>query len=125
MMLPMILFTQTEAQHWQDALLCERIFVKKVAIPEQFFAEWLDPEVKRVCLEAIEKLREQWAEITWIDMPILKYSVPTYYILCPAEVSTNMARFDGVRFGLQGDTSEFERIHDYYASKEHSDSVLK
>lgn len=54
--------------------------------------------MKAVCLEAIEKMKEQGAEVTWIDMPILQYSVPTYYIICPAEVSTNMARFDGVRF---------------------------
>lgn len=49
-------------------------------------------------------------------MPILQYSVPTYYVLCPAEVSTNMAKFDGIRFGLQKDTKDFETIHDYYAA---------
>jgi aspartyl-tRNA(Asn)/glutamyl-tRNA(Gln) amidotransferase subunit A len=109
-------FTPQEAKAWQDALARTDCQGKKIAIPEQFFGDWLDPYVKRVCLEAIEHLKEQWAEVTWIDLPILQYSVPTYYIICPAEVSTNMARFDGVRFGLQGDTSEFERMHDYYAS---------
>lgn len=51
-----------------------------------------------------------------IDLPILSSSVPVYYILCPAEVSTNMAKFDGLRFGLQKNTADFDRIHDYYSA---------
>jgi aspartyl-tRNA(Asn)/glutamyl-tRNA(Gln) amidotransferase subunit A len=109
-------FTPAEALAWKAALDRKDCAGKKIAIPEQFFDDGLDPDVKSVCLEAIERLKEAWAEVTWIDLPVLKLAVPTYYVLCPAEVSTNMARFDGVRFGLQGDTSKFERMYDYYAS---------
>ena len=78
--------------------------------------EGVDPEVKRAIEHTISYLREQGAIVEMIDLPILKAAIAAYYIICPAEVSTNMARFDGLRFGLQGDTSEFERMHDYYAS---------
>lgn len=109
-------FTQSEATSRKEACTRTDCRAKKIAIPEQFFDEWIDKDVKQVCLEAIDYLKKQGAEITRIDLPVLSYSVPTYYILCPAEVSTNMARFDGVRFGLQWDTSEFERMYEYYAS---------
>jgi len=49
-----------------------------------------------------------------VDLPILKYSVPIYYILMPAEVSTNLARFDGIRFGHQDDTMKYDDMNDYF-----------
>ena len=47
-------------------------------------------------------------------MPILQYSVPIYYVLCPAEVSTDMSRFDGIRFGYQDDTMKYDDLQAYY-----------
>lgn len=108
-------FTAEEQESRQRALKRDNLRGKHIAVPQQFFGEGLDEGVKQCCLETIEYLRSQWAEVEWIDMPILEYSVPTYYIICPAEVSTNMARFDGVRFGLQEQTEWFDRIYDYYA----------
>jgi len=49
-------------------------------------------------------------------MPILKYALAVYYIVVPAEVSTNLSRFDGIRFGYQEDTFDYDKIYDYYAN---------
>jgi aspartyl-tRNA(Asn)/glutamyl-tRNA(Gln) amidotransferase subunit A len=49
-----------------------------------------------------------------VDMPILGYSVPMYYTIMPAEVSTNLARFDGIKFGLQDDMTKFDSLVSYY-----------
>lgn len=108
-------FTEQERSAWHEALTWTDLKGKKIAVPQQFFDAWLDEDVKKCCLDTIAYLSEKWAEIDRIDLPIVQYAVPTYYIITPAEVSTNMARFDGIRFGLQGDTGEFDRIHDYYA----------
>jgi aspartyl-tRNA(Asn)/glutamyl-tRNA(Gln) amidotransferase subunit A len=61
-------------------------------------------------------MKSQGAEVIALDFPLLKYIVAVYYILTPAEVSTNLSRFDGMRYGLQDDTSTFASVKDYYAS---------
>jgi aspartyl-tRNA(Asn)/glutamyl-tRNA(Gln) amidotransferase subunit A len=55
----------------------------------------------------IAYLKEQGAEIIDLDIPLLSYGVMTYYIICPAEVSSNMSRLDGMRFGYQKDNHDF------------------
>lgn len=75
--------------------------VKKIGIPKAFVEmEGVTEEVKNRFFEAIEKLKNSGYEIVDIDLPHIHYSLPTYYIIMPAEVSTNLARYDGVRFGL-------------------------
>jgi aspartyl-tRNA(Asn)/glutamyl-tRNA(Gln) amidotransferase subunit A len=58
----------------------------------------LEQNVKEVILEAIENIKKLGAQVEWIDFPLLKYALAVYYIVMPAEVSTNLARFDGIRF---------------------------
>lgn len=70
----------------------------KIWIPKEYFEEWLDSWVKKVIENAIEKLKELWAEIKEISLPMTKYAVSTYYVIMPAEVSTNLARYDGIRY---------------------------
>lgn len=72
----------------------------KVGIPKQYFEEGLDEWVKQKINEAIEKLKELWAEVQEVSLPMTKYAIATYYIICPAEVSTNMSRYDGIRYGF-------------------------
>jgi len=74
---------------------------KKIGIPKEYFEEWLDKWVKEKIEEAIEKMKELWAEIKEISLPMTKYAIATYYIIMPAEVSTNLARYDGIRYGHQ------------------------
>lgn len=71
----------------------------KIWVPKEYFEVGLDAWVKQRIDEAIEKLRELWAEIKEISLPMTKYAISTYYIIMPAEVSTNLSRYDGIRFG--------------------------
>jgi len=71
----------------------------KVWVPKQYFEEGLDSWVKEVIEKAIEDMKNAWAEIVEIDLPMTKYAIATYYILMPAEVSTNLSRLDWIRYG--------------------------
>jgi aspartyl-tRNA(Asn)/glutamyl-tRNA(Gln) amidotransferase subunit A len=71
----------------------------RVGVPKEYFGEGLDPEVEKVVKDAIKKLEELGVKIVEIDLPHTKYAVAVYYILMASEVSSNLARFDGIRFG--------------------------
>lgn len=71
----------------------------KIWVPKEYFEDWLDEWVRNRIEEAITKLKELWAEIKEVCLPMTKYAVATYYIIMPAEVSTNLSRYDGLRFG--------------------------
>lgn len=73
----------------------------KVGVPKIFFNEGLDLEVKERINDAIEKLGQLGAELIDIELPHANYGLAVYYILMPSEVSSNLARFDGVRYGLR------------------------
>lgn len=91
---------------WKD-LISEEIWNtktlkwKKIGIPKEYFEDGLDEWVKQKIEEAIEKMKELGAEIKEVSLPMTKYAIATYYILMPAEVSTNLARYDGIRYGHQ------------------------
>jgi aspartyl-tRNA(Asn)/glutamyl-tRNA(Gln) amidotransferase subunit A len=71
----------------------------RVGIIREFFGEGLEPRVGKLVQEAIEVLRANGARIVEVSLPALPLSVPTYYVVAPAECSSNLSRFDGVRFG--------------------------
>jgi aspartyl-tRNA(Asn)/glutamyl-tRNA(Gln) amidotransferase subunit A len=71
----------------------------KIGLPKEYFIDGLDPEVEKAVRDAIQKLEGLGAKIIDISLPHTKYAVAVYYILCPSEVSSNMARYDGIRFG--------------------------
>ena len=71
----------------------------KIGVPKEYFIEGLNGDVGDSVKNAIEKLEELGAEIVEISLPHTKYAVPAYYIITPSEVSSNLSRFDGVRFG--------------------------
>ncbi len=70
----------------------------KVWIPKQFFEEWLDKGVRETIEKAIKDIEELWAEIVDIELPMTKYAIATYYIIMFAEMSTNLARLDWIRY---------------------------
>jgi len=74
---------------------------KVIGIPRDFLKEGVDPEVLQNFEDTIKKLEKKGYKIKNIEMPHLKYSLPVYYIIMPAEVSTNLSRLDGVRYGLR------------------------
>ena len=77
----------------------------KIGVPAEYFADGLDPEVRSAVEAAIDKLRANGAEISAISLPHTRYAVPAYYVLATAEASSNLARFDGVRYGYRAPDS--------------------
>lgn len=71
----------------------------KVGVPKEYFEAGLDSWVKAQIENSIKKMKELGADIKEISLPMTKYAVAAYYIICPAEVSTNLARLDGIRYG--------------------------
>jgi aspartyl-tRNA(Asn)/glutamyl-tRNA(Gln) amidotransferase subunit A len=71
----------------------------KLGIPNEYFSDGMDAEVIEVVQAAIEKLKDAGAEIVEISLPHTEYAVATYYIIAPAEASSNLSRFDGIRYG--------------------------
>src|SRR3989338_7254683 len=76
---------------------------KAIGVPRDFLKEGVDPEVLKNFEESLEKLKKIGYAVKDIKMPSLEYSLPVYYIIMPAEVSTNLARLDGMRYGLRKD----------------------
>ncbi len=77
----------------------------KVWVAKQYFEQWLDIWVKEVIQKAIKDMENAWAQIVEIDLPMTKYAIATYYILMPAEVSTNLSRLDWIRYWLSSKKS--------------------
>ncbi len=73
----------------------------RIGVPREYFGEGLDPEVEKAVRNGIEMLREAGAEIIDVSLPHTEYCVAVYYLIAPAEASSNLARFDGVRFGYR------------------------
>merc|ERR1712034_184763 len=74
---------------------------KKVGIPREYRMDEMDEDVLKSWDQGIAWLKEAGAEIVEISLPHTKYALPTYYIIAPAEASSNLARYDGVRYGLR------------------------
>ncbi len=73
---------------------------KKIGLPKEFFnAVGFDPRIKAACEDAAKLLEKRGAKIVEVSLPLTDYAIPTYYLLVKAEASTNMARYDGIRFG--------------------------
>ena len=72
----------------------------KLGVPQEFFVEGLDSEVEQRVKAAIAELEQQGAELKEVSLPHTDYALPVYYIIAPAEASSNLARYDGVKYGL-------------------------
>jgi len=73
----------------------------RVGVPDEYFGEGLDPEIDRAVRAGIDTLRDLGAAVERVSLPTTKYGVATYYIVAPAEASSNLARYDGVKYGLR------------------------
>src|SRR3989344_1835340 len=73
--------------------------VSRVGIPKEYFAEGLDPEVRTIVEKAIKTLESDGVSVEEVSLPHTKYAISVYYIVMPAEVSSNLGRYDGIRFG--------------------------
>ncbi|MHB8789893.1 MAG: Asp-tRNA(Asn)/Glu-tRNA(Gln) amidotransferase subunit GatA [Desulfobulbaceae bacterium] len=84
----------------------------RVGVPAEYFGAGLDPEVERVVRGGIAKLADAGAEIVKVSLPHTEYCVAVYYLIAPAEASSNLARYDGVRYGYRD--MEADTLHDMY-----------
>ncbi len=100
--------------HWEGALNGD-LKGKRIGIPREYRMEGIDPEIDKSWEAGKAWLRDAGAEIVDISLPHTKYALPTYYIIAPAEASSNLARYDGVRYGLR-DLPEGAGLQDMYAA---------
>jgi|APSaa5957512622_1039677.scaffolds.fasta_scaffold00321_19 aspartyl-tRNA(Asn)/glutamyl-tRNA(Gln) amidotransferase subunit A len=84
----------------------------KIGIPREFFSNGLDPEVARVIAAAEEQLKSLGAKIVDIELPHAQHAVAAYYIIAPGEISANMARYDGLRFGEGARENSLEKMYE-------------
>jgi aspartyl-tRNA(Asn)/glutamyl-tRNA(Gln) amidotransferase subunit A len=73
----------------------------RVGVPKEYFGEGLDPEIRTAIEKVLDGLRAAGCVIKTVSLPHTKYAIPTYYVIATAEASSNLSRFDGVRFGLR------------------------
>lgn len=84
----------------------------KIGIPNSCFGEGLDPQVKESILKAADVLKARGAEVEYFDLDLIDYAIPAYYVIASAEASSNLERFDGVKYGFRA--KEYEGLHDMY-----------
>ena len=84
----------------------------KIGIPEEYIGEGLDSEVRTAILKAADVLKEQGAEVEYFHLDLVDYAIPAYYVIACAEASSNLARFDGVKYGYRA--SAFDGLHQMY-----------
>ena len=94
------------------AALKENAKSLKIGIPKEYFGEGIDSQVKESVMKAVKEFELQGAVIKEISLPSTEYAINTYYIIASAEASSNLARFDGVKYGYR--TSEYDGLVDMY-----------
>ena len=88
----------------------------KIALPTEFLTDALDPAIREKLDQVVAQLKENDIQVEEVSIPLLSYVIPMYYTIMSAEVSTNLSRFDGIRFGHQDDTMNYDSIQEYYTA---------
>jgi aspartyl-tRNA(Asn)/glutamyl-tRNA(Gln) amidotransferase subunit A len=84
-----------------------------IGVPVEYFPDSLDARIAERCRQALARLEERGAEIREISLPHTPLAIPTYYVIAPAEASSNLARFDGVRYGARAaDATSLEEVYE-------------
>lgn len=84
----------------------------RIGIPKEYRMDGMSPEIGKLWAEGADWLKREGAEIKEISLPHTKYALPTYYIIAPAEASSNLARYDGVRFGLRVPGNSLDEMYE-------------
>tara|TARA_Y100000310_G_scaffold320247_1_gene376486 strand:- start:1190 stop:2602 length:1413 start_codon:yes stop_codon:yes gene_type:complete len=83
----------------------------RIGVPKEYFAQGLDPQVEKVIQNAIQKFANQGAKIEELELPHTKYALAAYYVINMSEASANLARYDGIRYGLSKDAKELLDVY--------------
>ncbi len=97
-----------------EAALTGDIKGKKIGIPREYRMDGMPDEIEKLWSQGQEMMRDAGAEIVDISLPHTKYALPAYYVIAPAEASSNLARYDGVRFGHRASLAEGDGITEMY-----------
>ncbi|MET4898258.1 Asp-tRNA(Asn)/Glu-tRNA(Gln) amidotransferase subunit GatA [Sphingomonadaceae bacterium jetA1] len=103
-----------DVPNW-EAALSANLKGKKVGVPKEYRVDGMPAEIEALWQQGIDWLRDAGAEIVEVSLPHTRYALPAYYIIAPAEASSNLARYDGVRYGLR-DLPEGAGLQDMYAA---------
>ena len=104
--------TSVEREYDFTSALTDDVKGMKIGIPRDYFGDGLSADVKEQILNAVKVLEEKGAVVEEFDLSLVKYEIPAYYIIADAEASSNLARFDGVKYGYR--TEEYEGLHNMY-----------
>jgi aspartyl-tRNA(Asn)/glutamyl-tRNA(Gln) amidotransferase subunit A len=104
-----------DVPNWEAALSAD-LRGKKVGIPKEYRVDGMPSEIEALWQQGIDWLKDAGAEIVEVSLPHTKYALPAYYIIAPAEASSNLARYDGVRYGLRDlpSDAEIDRVRREY-----------
>lgn len=102
---------QREDYRFTEALV-DDVEGMRIGIPKDYLGEGLDPEIKMAVLKAEEELKKKGAIVEEFELSLTEYAIPAYYVIACAEASSNLARFDGVKYGYR--TKEYEGLHNMY-----------
>ncbi len=97
-----------------EAMITGDIKGQKIGIPKEYHMDGMPSEIEALWAEGTAMLKDAGAEIVDISLPHTKYALPAYYVIAPAEASSNLARYDGVRYGHRATLSKGEGINDMY-----------
>lgn len=94
------------------AALTDDVKGMRIGIPKDYFGEGLDADVRDCILQAAQTLKDKGAILEEFDLSLVQYAIPAYYVIASAEASSNLARFDGVKYGYR--TSDYTDLHNMY-----------
>ena len=97
-----------------EAMLTGDIKGKRIGIPQEYRLDGMPSEIEKLWLDGTEMLRQAGAKIENISLPHTKYALPAYYVIAPAEASSNLARYDGVRYGRRAALASGDGINELY-----------
>jgi len=84
----------------------------RIGVPKEYRVDGMPPEIDRLWSAGVEWLKEAGCEIVEVSLPHTKYALPAYYIIAPAEASSNLARYDGMRYGLREDGANLTQVYE-------------
>ena len=97
----------------------------KIGIPKEYRMDGMPEEIEALCQQGIEWYKDAGAEIVDISLPHTKYALPAYYIVAPAEASSNLARYDGVRYGLRVTGDDIKDMYEKTRAEGFGDEVIR
>jgi len=103
-----------EVPKWSE-IITDDVKGLRIGLPKEYFAEKMDPDVERVTKEAIAALKDRGATVVDVSLPLVKHAVPVYYLVATSEASSNLARYDGMRYGHRSTNAAHGDLDDLYS----------